>query len=381
MEISGEITDLSERGFGVLRTGERLWFVPGTWPGDTGVFRPMEVPGGRGGGRYGYAEIIRIDAPSPDRRTPACPHHGTGPGQCGGCPWMQGAYASQLRHKEHRVRWALRRVGLDQDLVSPIIPSPQQWGYRSRVQFKTDGRRLGYSDRDGRGISSISRCPVLDDTLQKRLRELQDSLPRPGWAPDGDHDRCFIELDSLVPGEPVVNQRLAFSQANHLQNRRIRHWLAQQLDSLSREGPVLELFAGSGNLTGVISAAGFPDILAAEVSPRATCDQRRQQLAGVTPLETDLYRRGAIRTLREAAGPARLLVANPPRAGLKKLTVLGHSLPSLQTILYVSCNPVTLAADLRRLMRSGFLPVIVQPLDQMPHTPHVEILVRLNRTG
>lgn len=380
-DFRASVTHLTAQGFGLVRSDSGLaYFARGVWPGDRGIFRPSAD--GEREGAYAFADLITLEEASSERRPRAelCPHMGTGPDDCYGCPWLIADEAAQLRQKEHRIRYSIARQGLKLPEIEPIWPSPQAFGYRRRAQFKTDGERIGYAARHGQGIVPIRQCAVLDETLQAKLDFLKSQLPEPAWTPTPPHLWNFIDVDSQQSlGEFKLNRRRPFQQANAAQNIRMQAWVRERLAALGPEAPLLELFAGSGNFTGEALALGLKKIVAVEVALEAV--EALSQVYGerLTAERADLYQSWAAQRLAARFPETETLLVNPPREGLRKLAFLPRHLPRLSHILYISCEPQTLAQDCKRLIEAGFTFRTVQPLDQLPQTPHVEVLVHLER--
>jgi 23S rRNA (uracil1939-C5)-methyltransferase len=371
------VTHLSNQGYGVVKGPELVtYFVRGTWRGDVGRFLPTDECDGP----YRFAELITLLQPSPERRQAPCPHLGIGPAECFGCPWMMVDYAAQLQEKQHRVAYALQRVGIRDVPIHPIWPSPDVYHYRRRAQFKTDGKVLGYAGRQGLCIAPIQNCLVLTERMQQQLKDLQSRLPEPDWTPGSGHIWNYLDVDEDTQTAALpLNRRRPFQQANAQQNQAMRQWLAEQLADKPRSCQVLELFAGSGNFTEVLVTQGFSDILALEVGADAVETLQQQVWPGVRALRMDLYGRDAVSQITEAARAASIMVANPPRAGIGALWRLLKLLPGLRTVLLISCDPQSFASDASRLTLQGFQVHGIQPLDQMPHTPHVEVIARFER--
>jgi 23S rRNA (uracil1939-C5)-methyltransferase len=375
--FAGRVRALSSEGYGVVEDpAGRVFFVPGTWPGDEGVFQVRSLKK-----RYGYARLQELRQPSADRVQPPCPHQGMKAGACGGCAWMIGSYESQLAAKQGRVEHALKRAGFDTAAVlHPIWGSPSEFGYRNRAQFKTDGERIGFVSEGSRKIAPVEDCLVLNEKNRATLASLRAKLPEPAWAPQPPHDWNFIDIDDAIgPEEVVLNRRRPFRQGNTAQNERMRAWLGERLAPLARERHVLELFAGSGNFTEVASGLGFAKITAVEVQGPAIEALRTRGLPGVRPLGWDLYGGRAWAGLKAECPDAGVLVLDPPREGLLRRRALLEEFPSLTTALYVSCDLATWVRDICEFRKHGWELREVQPLDQFPHTPHVEILSRLER--
>jgi 23S rRNA (uracil1939-C5)-methyltransferase len=375
--FEAEVTHLSNQGYGVVKGPHRItYFVRGTWRGDVGRFQSTDERDGD----YQFAELLTLVRPSPERQNPPCRHLGPGASQCFGCPWMMVDYVAQLREKQHRVSYALARVGLDSLPMETIWPSPDLYHYRRRAQFKTDGQTLGYSGRQGLCIAPIEECLVLTPRMQGHLQDLRARLPDASWQPGPGYIWNYLDLDEdSDPQDFQINRRRPFQQANAKQNEAMRSWVAERLNSKSKSEPVLELFAGAGNFTEVLVSLGFSRILALEVGAEAIESLQQKNWQGVAAERMDLYNKQALPTLAYRAADARIMLANPPRAGLGILWKLVPRLPALHTVVMISCDPQSFANDARKLIESGFKASIIQALDQMPHTPHVEVIALFER--
>jgi len=372
--FSALVRDLGSTGDGIVEhPGGRVFFVAGAWPGERVTVRVTALKG-----RHGRAALLRVEEAFSGRVEPACPHHGFGADDCGGCPWQFASYEAQLDAKQRRVEQALARLGIGADVIQPIIASDHQLGYRNRAQFKTDGRRLGYVARGSRALVDVRECPVLSEANRRTLAQLRSRLPNVAWRPPGKRDWTTLDIaeeEGEGEGACSVNRRLPFRQANSPQNTRMREWLGDRLSGLPRELPVLELFAGSGNFTRVIAGLGFERIAAVEAAPAALAELERSRLDNVSVMGLDLYVEGALARLRRETGAPGILLLDPPRDGLKDAAALfAPRLPPFRHVFYISCDLATFARDASVLLGAGYRTVEIQPLDLFPQTPHVEIL-------
>ncbi len=356
----------------VAHPGGRVCFARGVWIDEVAEFELVATKG-----RSGLAELRKLITPSPHRIAAVCPHQGHSEGACGGCAWMFVEYSAQLQAKERRVRAALARFDR-QDRVLPIVGAPEITGYRNRAQLKTDGEVIGFVSEGLRAISPIASCPVLSAHNQRTLEVLLDMLPNPAWRPrKGKHWRT-IDIDETVgAGEASIDARLPFQQPNNAQNAYMRSWLGQRLEQASHAAAV-ELFCGSGNLTDIIAAC-VPAVLAIDVSGPALAVLDEKHLAGVRALQSDLGSAVALRRVLADGARATLLVLDPPREGLRHRQPVLDALPGLTDIVYVSCDVASFARDVADFLKQGFDLEEVQPVDQVPHTPHVELLGRLSK--
>lgn len=376
-EFTGVIRDLTVDGNGVVQHHDgQIFFVPGVWIGEQARVR---VTGFKG--RFGFAEMIAIEDASPHRLTPPCPYQGHTTNACGGCPWQFVSYAAQLQAKQDRVRQTLGRIATA-ETIRPILPSPNVYGYRNRTQFKTDGEQLGYMAAASRSLVDVRDCLILTEKNRNTLQALRNRLPQSEWRPRRSNTLTTLDIDETVDASSVsVNARLPFQQANGAQNQNMRRWLIEKLAGFDRAQPVLELFAGSGNFTEVILDAGFNKVVAVEAVEKAMTELQ-QKFPAIKTLTCDLFAADACDRLYHAMPDAEILVLDPPRDGLKNDLLkskqgLFRKKSTLKEVLYISCNLPTLSRDLHAFIEHGYKVVEVQPLDQFPHTPHIELMVQL----
>lgn len=374
--FEAEVIALADTGNAVVQHSDgRRFFVAGAWLGERIRLRVKELKS-----QYGIGELVEVLSPSPARVQPLCGHQGYSTAQCGGCPWMFVSYDAQLNAKQQRVEQAIRRLQPKAE-VQPIVAAPEPFGYRIRAQLKTDGMSLGFVANGQRRLAAIEDCLVLTEHNRATLTALRGQLPNPAWRPATRQEWTTLDIDESVAAEQVsINKRLPFQQANRRQNAFMRQWLASQLDSLSRQAPVLELFAGSGNFTQVLAAAGFHHVTAVEVVPEAVAALAAQNLPGVEGITCDLFDEQHFADLLGRQRQTEVLVLDPPRDGLKCRAGLFDKKSRLRHVIYISCDLATLCRDLRDFIAAGFEIHEVQPVDLFPQTPHVELLVSLRRS-
>lgn len=372
-DFEATVVDVASDGRGVVKHPDgRTVFVAGVWPGEVGKFRVVDKKG-----NVAFAELRELMVPSSQRITAPCPHHGFSESSCGGCPWQYIAYSEQLEAKQQRAMQAFNRIGVKE--IARIWPSPKVLGYRNRAQFKTDGKRLGFVSAKSNTLAEISQCPVLSEKNQTSLHELLSSLPQPDWRPTKKQKWTTLDIDDSISFEEVsVNQRLPFKQANDEQNAAIQTWLSDKLEGVDKASSVLELFCGSGNLTQIIAEHGFQSILAVEAVDDALHQLDALALANVTSFKQNLFLETAFENIYRQINKPDVLVLDPPRDGLKNKANMFRKKHKFQHVFYISCDLMTLTRDVKQFMDEGYKVREVQPLDQFPHTPHLELLVHLS---
>lgn len=346
-------------------------FIPGVWAGEQGRFRITEVKN-----RFATAELVELLDAATLRSTPRCPHHGFQRGDCGGCPWQFMDYPAQLAAKQARIDMAARKIKAPQP--KPIWSSPTAYGYRNRAQLKTDGEVLGYVSAGSHQLAAIEDCPILTDINRQTLQGLRQKLPQPAWRPGKKSHWTSLDLDESCTADTVqINARLSFQQANTAQNLRMRQWLTEKCSALAEGSTLLELFCGSGNFTAVLAQLGFARIVAVDGSGPAVDSLAARHLPAVSVLALDLFKPENYPALFRQQPAFDVLVLDPPRDGMRDLALLFTGRPLPRQIFYISCNPATLFRDLAVLQGLGYSVAEIQPLDQAPHTPHIEVLVHL----
>ena len=428
--VEVEIRSVDERGRGVAEVDGRRVRVPGTLAGERVRVRYL-----RRRKREDEAEVVSVLDPAPDRIAPGCPHFHA----CGGCDWQHLDPDSDLRAKESRVLAALERAGVVPERVDPAIRGPRL-GYRRKARLGVrivpgkGGALVGFREKFGNRLAVLDSCAVLHPSVGPRVGELRslvngldarDRVPQievavgdagavlvfrhldPLGASDVEHLRRFGAARglgiALQPGGPetaaplhgamdlayrldefAVDFRfhpLDFIQVNAPVNAAL---VGRAVTELRPAGRVLDLFCGIGNFTLAI-AARFPaaEVIGLEGDPslvaRAGGNARRNGLGGARFQAVDLARADALAPFLEE-GVDRILL-DPPRSGADA-ALRALSPPGPERIVYVSCQPDSLARDLGWLVHGlGYRLRALAIADMFPNTSHVETIATLSRSN
>jgi 23S rRNA (uracil1939-C5)-methyltransferase len=408
--IELKLTAMAHGGTALGRHEGQVIFVPYAIPGETVRVERVETHP-----RWARARLLEVLDRSPLRVDPPCPYFG--PERCGGCQFQHIEYEGQADLKREVVVDQLARVGgLHNVQVQEIIGAAEPWGYRNHVQFSISPEgRLGFQSADSHDIVPVSECLILDPLLDELWAALDMEWPqlarlsmRCGSA-TGDLMAVFelehyedfdIEVDFpvscvllLADGEAVVlmgNAHLTEHVAGHdfrvsaasffQVNTGGAEALVQIVqDLLAPQGDetLLDLYCGVG-LFGLSLAEEVGRVIGLEASSSAAADFRHNArgLEGVQLIEGSA---GAL--LPEIADAADLVLLDPPRSGAGKEVVAEIVRLGPQRVVYVSCDPATLARDARHLTQSGYVLVTVQPLDLFPQTHHIESVALFSRQG
>jgi 23S rRNA (uracil1939-C5)-methyltransferase len=378
------IESLAAGGAGVSHAPDgRVVFVAASAPGDRVWVRVLEEHP-----KWLRAEIETLEAPGPGRIEPRCPLVG----RCGGCAWQHLDYATQLSAKAEILRDALVRIGgLELPGEVEVVPSPP-FGYRGRARVGVARGVVGFRRLRSHTLEPAAGCPVLVPELESALAALAAAPP----VRDGEIELCAGEQGrvrawgpgGLLHGEAQLaidagSARVFVSPGVFFQgNARLRgKLLAGVLEAAGKGARALELCAGAGFFSFGL-AERFREVLAVESSPSAVRDLRRNIAANAVqnirvecaPLEGFLAGAGA----REYAPDA--VVVDPPRTGLG--AALAKNLAAATgaaRVVYVSCEPATLARDLAVLAAEGLRLVSLRGYDLFPQTAHVEAIAVLAR--
>ena len=484
------IDDLAFGGEGVGRVSGYVVFVRGAVPGDRVRATLVDARS-----RFGRAVIESIETPSPDRVEPPCPYFG----RCGGCRLQHVAYPAQLAFKEKQVRDCLERIGgLGAFELRPILPAPEPYGYRNKMEFTitrpsqathgggglADPARLTQATHGGGGLADpprltqathggggladpaptvvglhqadrydvvldIERCLLQSETMNALLDLFRREIRARGLSVydvaasagllrfvslrEGHHTGEAMvnivattpDVETLTPLAEGLARRVpatasvvlnvnakkasvavgteehlllgrdhiraslgglsfqvsanSFFQTNAAQAERL-FAVVEDACSLSGTETVLDLYAGTGVIS-LLLARRCRWVYGIEVAAAAIADAVRN--ARTNGIENCTFLAGEVRhvlpTLMRDGVRAEVVVADPPRAGFHPKAL--HALVALGPgrLVYVSCNPATLARDLRALVGEGYRLEWVQPVDMFPQTPHIEAVARLRR--
>ena len=424
--ISLRVTAMASGGEGVGRLEDgRVVFVDGGLPGDHVLLEDLKTRK-----KLARARIGRLLESSPDRVEPRCPHFGTR----GGCQWQHFRYEGQLAAKGRMVRDALERIGglaLSRDIE--IERSPDPYGYRARARLVESPGGLGYRIRGSREALTIEECPVLLATAQDGLAELLRSVAIDRASePDADREKSSrpkagkrrspkewivsagtqgpaivqeapgkserkrrerFERKSIVIevlGEELRVSSMSFMQSNALlwgalaENVR-RECLAEtepasSPDESERPQRFVELYAGIGFFTIALARQGLSGV-AIESDRSALSDLEFNLSARGLSKQVEIVR-GRVESRRDLGkrlSKSDLLLVDPPRIGLETRVRDAIASDGPARLVYVSCDPATLARDLRGFAAAGYKLSSILAMDLFPQTPHVEVIARLDR--
>lgn len=347
------IDDLAFGGDGVGRVEGKACFVPGTIPGEVCRVRVVQEKKS-----FIRAELVEVIESSPDRVTPPCPVAG----RCGGCQYQHLSYEAELKWKEKQVRESMARLGgLSQPPLQRIVPSPEPYGYRNRIQIHIRNGRPGFMGFDGRAHVAVHQCPIADEDINRQLE---------GWS-NRPHPNPNSGRLTLVSGQTLSG---GFSQVNGRLEKTLRQTVVEAVNGF-RVGKLLEFYAGAGFFTRSLTDS-HESVTAIEWDRRLV-ERGRTDVPKANWVEMGVDE--ALNYLADsgvASDTDSVILLDPPREGLSSAVKAWLANVSAGGIVYLSCNPTTQARDLKELSEN-YRVVSIQPMDLFPRTAHIESLVRL----
>jgi 23S rRNA (uracil1939-C5)-methyltransferase len=341
-----QIEDIAFGGAGVGRTNGKAVFIPYTINGETVTVQITERKKNLDRGRL--LEILKV---SPHRVSPPCPYFT----KCGGCDYQHIEYEEQLAIKQRQIVQVLRQIGRLQNLnVLPTVAAPAAYGFRNRITIHSDGNRIGFFERQSRNVLDIETCVIASPTVNEKLRQI-----RTRSLADGEHRTLREEEETRT-----------FTQTNNAVAKLLLDYVADH----AKGAVLLDAYCGSGFFSHRM-ASRFRRVVGIDWSERAIETARRRADPNETYLLGDV---GEIINESLTSHQPDCVILDPSSKGLddRVATVLNQFAPP--SVLYVSCNPSTLARDLGRL-RERFRIEAIQPFDMFPQTAEIEAVALLNR--
>jgi 23S rRNA (uracil1939-C5)-methyltransferase len=416
-EIPVKIDSMAFGGNGVARVEGKVVFIPYTISGEEAWIEIVEEKRS-----YSIGKLNRLIDPSPWRVVSPCPYFGV----CGGCQWQHINYSTHGELKEEILREVLERIGGMEKIPSiTVLPSPDAYGYRVRVQLKVKGNGIGYYQERSHHLVEIDHCPIAHPLVNQLIQFLRKDLPafsrmqeiEINVSPEEEKGICLFHPvspgrnspDSLKTlddptlkgfavvreggldlfGNPSLTLTVAFAldgeeksvrlqaspgsffQVNLKQNQKLVQTVLEYSDLKGNER-ILDLYSGIGNFT-LPLAMGAKEVIGIEENKRAVKDARfnaeRNEIENCSFVRTKVE--DALKSWSEK--PPDLLILDPPRTGCKTIIDQVAALKS-EKIIYTSCEPTTFSRDLRLFSERGYSLDRLALIDMFPQSFHMEVV-------
>jgi 23S rRNA (uracil1939-C5)-methyltransferase len=344
------VHDVAFGGSGVARLDGKVYFIPFTAPGEVITARVV-----RDKKKFAEAELVEVEQPSPARVEPRCSYFG----RCGGCAYQHLSYEEQLRLKARQVEETLRRVGhFATPPMRPIVAAPEPYAYRNRIRVHAEAGVVGFYAHASHILIDVAECSIATPAVNAALADL-----RHGPRNDGDY---------TVAGRT----RSAFFEQT---NDEVARLLVAAVHDLVRrdQATLIDAFCGAG-LFAKYLADLFEGVIGIEENGYAIEQARRSATAKEHYVAGDVsFHLGDILATHPAGRTT--VILDPPAIGVSARVVDLLLGAEPVEIVYVSCNPATLARDLALLTKGRYQLQSVTPYDMFPQTAEIEVVAHLVR--
>jgi 23S rRNA (uracil1939-C5)-methyltransferase len=358
--VNLKIEDVAFGGKGVAREQGKAVFVPYTIEDElvsAEIVREKK--------QFAEADLVEVKQSSPNRVAPECPYFG----RCGGCAYQHIDYQHQLAIKWRQLRDALQRIGKLKDVpMRPIIPSPRQYAYRNRITVHAQDGVIGFFRRDSHRLIDIECCPISREEVNRALAKLREQK----HVQDGHYAL-------RTASEPRV-----FSQVNDEVGQALRNLIIDLVPP--NQDLLIDAYCGAGFFAKALldtfeRVIGIDWDRFAIAAAKENATEKETYIAGavedVEAAVSAAFASGDVQPRALGTSAATTMIVDPPATGLtegvrKAITDLAPA-----TLIYVSCNPPTLARDLKELQHR-FAINSITPLDMFPQTAEIEVVVHLH---
>lgn len=384
-----KITGLDHLGRGIGRVNGKIIFVKNAYIDEEVIVKVTKEKK-----KFLEGEVISFEKKSPYRIDPKCSIL-----NCG-CALKHIPYEKQLIFKQDKIKNIIERFTGLKDVVKDIIPSDDVYNYRNKVTLKVK-EKLAYSENDSHNLICINRCELLDEKINKAINEI-NKIDLKGVSEvmirafdetmvcfkgnvnyESLKDISSIYIDEkLVFGKEKISAKLgdftflvsdkAFFQVNTKMAFKL-YKKVEEIIMKDKTKTLLDLYCGTGTI-GIFLSNHFKKVIGIEINEKAVMDAKEN--AKINDIENcEFYVGNLDYGLKEKAD---IIVVDPPRKGLSEKTIKDTLNINPEEIIYVSCDPMTLARDINSLKENYIVEEII-PLDLFPHTYHVESITKLKR--
>lgn len=405
-----KIDRLDHQGRGITYVNGKIAFVKNTLPGEE-----VELKIIKENSKLIEAEPIKFIKKSELREESKCPYYE----ECGGCNLLHLSYEEQLKYKQHKISDILKKyAGIDDLNINEIIPSDKQFYYRDKVTLKVK-EKIGYFKEKTYELIPIEKCMLVNEKINEIIKIINsyDNLSNLSeiviksfsesetlliiYLKDADVNFNLLKylnrfIDNIIVfdnNKKIINKigksniiaRLdekcfkigaqSFFQININQTLKIYNKIAEYL-SKNNNSCVLDLYCGVGSI-GLYSSENVKELIGVEIVAEAV--ENAKCNAELNNVKNARFIVGDTKTiLLNSNYKPDVIIVDPPRAGLDKSVIDDIEKMHPNLLIYLSCDPITLARDLKQLSTSYIIEEIT-PYDMFPNTHHVETLVKLTR--
>ena len=363
------IIDYDHKGRGMARINDKIVFIPNTIIGEVVKINIIKEKK-----NYIEAEVKEYIKYSPNRVKDVCPYYQT----CGGCDILHLLYNEQLEYKYNKIKNITTRYLKDDIKINNIVPSDKQFNYRNKVTLQVDKNKIGFYSKKSNTITSIDKCLLLDNKLNNYIQNIVSTnknkiVLRTNSEEVLDNYNDYI-IKSIGKYKYLVSLE-SFFQINDNVTYKLYEKLKEYCNSTENDY-ILDLYCGTGTI-GIYLSNTCKKVLGIEINKQAVEDAKKN--INLNNLDNIEFIAGDVsKVINKVNFKPTIVVVDPPRAGLDQTTIKEIVKMKPHTLVYVSCDPMTLVRDLN-ILKEHFNIEEITPFDMFPNTYHVECVCLLSQ--
>lgn len=403
-----KIEKLDHEGRGIIRDG-KIIFVENALPEEMVEFKILKEKK-----NYIEAEVTKIENRSKERCNPNCVYYD----MCGGCNLLHMNYEYTLTYKEKKLKEIMDKFLGEDVKINPIIHSKNSWNYRNKATFHIN-KKLGYYKKNSNEIIEIEKCNIVDSSINEIVKCIKENISlnniyeiiirKSKYTNDS---MVIFKINGNINEEEIVNTLKNKTTSIILyQNKKYKtiygsNKMVEKMEEfkfqmsedsffqvntetaillykkvleyleLNNNDVVLDLYCGTGTI-GIFVSKNCKNVTGVEINESAI--KNAKENAKINNIHNiNFICKDSSKAVLDLQNIYDKIIVDPPRAGLDKNTIRFLNNSNAKKIVYVSCDPVTLARDLKQL-KDTYNIVEITPVDMFPHTHHVESVVLLNQ--
>jgi tRNA/tmRNA/rRNA uracil-C5-methylase (TrmA/RlmC/RlmD family) len=379
-----KIEKIAYGGEGVGRIDNFVIFIPFAAPEDE-----LEIEITQCKKKFARGKILKIIKASPLRVKPLCNYYEN----CGGCCYQHISYEQQLEIKKKQVEEAFLKIGrINAPPVSAVVASSPSYHYRGKAQchqiISSSGPQLGFLDISGGKIVDIKRCEIMEETINEKISRLREKAFRRNekdarltiWSDlPNEHVSQKGEIRRVVKGKEFLVSSDGFFQNNLFLTDALVDEVC--LKALSGQlNTVVDVYCGCG-LFSIFLASFAKEVFGIELNRKAVkfaqINAEKENIRNARFVCGDATEELLKMKFLTLSGALDLLILDPPRIGCSESVLKAIAGIQPRRLIYVSCNPVTQARDVKLLNEFGYKLLSLLPFDMFPQTQHIEVVALL----
>ena len=361
------IIDYDHQGRGMARINDKICFIPNTM-----IDEVVKINIVRDKKKFMEGEVVEYIKTNPKRIDNICPYYKT----CGGCDLLHLPYDEQLKYKQNKVKNIIDRY-VKEDIKINDIEYDKQFNYRNKVTLQVENNKFGFYSKKSNDITPITKCLLLDDKLNEYIKTIDNTKEKIVLRTNGIDvlDNYNDRITKTIGNKKYLVSLESFFQVNDNVTYKMYEKVKEYVNS-SNNDVILDLYCGTGTI-GIYLSDNCKEVLGIEINKQAIKDADKNKelnnLSNITFIADDVAK-----VINKVNIKPSIIVVDPPRAGLDEKTLKEIIKMNPNRLVYVSCDPMTLARDLN-ILKYYFDIKEITPFDMFPNTYHVENVVLMTR--